>query len=65
MDMRASPYDLSDWGYEAIKIETHDGRREYEELQKLFAKRAAHLRGKLITSIDHIIGSPSLMRNED
>lgn len=51
LDMRASPYDLSDWGLEAVPIETADGRRTYETLQKSLAARARPLRERLIDSI--------------
>ena len=34
LDMRASPYDLSEYGYEPVKIETPEGRAEYETLQR-------------------------------
>ncbi len=54
MDMRASPYDLSEWGYQPIKIETREGQLEYEELQKDFSRRAKILRRRLIDAIDHI-----------
>ena len=39
LDMRASPYDVSHYGYEAIPIETHEGREAYRrEQQALYAK---------------------------
>ncbi|RZU63613.1 hypothetical protein EV380_3234 [Zhihengliuella halotolerans] len=49
MDMRASPYDLTDWGYEPIRIETPEGKAEYVRLQKEFAERSDALRGRLLT----------------
>ncbi|MBM6622802.1 3-methyladenine DNA glycosylase [Micrococcaceae bacterium RIT802] len=48
MDMRASPYDLGDWGYDPIRIETAEGKAEYVGLQKEFADRANVLRGELL-----------------
>ena len=47
MDMQASPYDLSDWGHEPIKIETPEGKAEYVQAQKQFAQRAGQLREQL------------------
>ncbi|MDX2080975.1 MAG: gamma subclass chorismate mutase AroQ [Terrimicrobiaceae bacterium] len=47
LDMRASPYDLRALGYDAVAIETADGRAEYERAQREFARRAAPLREKL------------------
>lgn len=44
MDMRASPYDLAALGYEPIRVETVEGRAEYERLQRGVAARAAFLR---------------------
>ena len=42
MDMRASPYDLTDLGYPAVQIETAAGKAEYVAAQREFAQvRAA------------------------
>ncbi len=48
MDMRASPYDLSDLGYEPVRIETPEGKAEYVASQRRFTDRAAPLRQSLI-----------------
>jgi hypothetical protein len=48
MDMRASPYDLSELGYRPITVETPEGRAEYAALQRAFADRAAPLRQRLL-----------------
>ncbi len=48
LDMRASPYDLTDWGREPVRIETAEGRRIYEEEQKRLAAQARPLRQRLI-----------------
>ncbi len=47
LDMRASPYDLSHLGYVPVRIETAEGRAEYESLQRQLAARAAPLRERL------------------
>jgi hypothetical protein len=47
LDMRASPYDLSDWGYDPVPIETAAGKGEYVRQQREFASRAAGLRERL------------------
>ena len=44
LDMRASPYDLRDYGFEPIAIETPAGRAEYVRAQQDIAERAAPLR---------------------
>ncbi|WP_443022659.1 3-methyladenine DNA glycosylase [Sinomonas sp.] len=51
MDMQASPYDLSDWGYAPIPIETPAGKAEYVERQRAFAAEAAVLRERLTAAI--------------
>lgn len=51
MDMQASPYDLQEWGYPAIRIETADGKAAYVEYQRAFAAEAAELRGRLAAAL--------------
>ena len=46
--MRASPYDLSEYGYEPVKIETREGRAEYETHQRKISQEAAPLRQQII-----------------
>lgn len=48
LDMRASAYDLADWGYPPVAVETPAGRAEYVRLQRGFAERAAVLRQRLL-----------------
>jgi hypothetical protein len=48
VDMRASPYDLSGYGYPSITIETRDGRDEYIAEQKRIADRAAPIRERML-----------------
>lgn len=52
LDMRASPYELSDYGYAAIPIETSGGRAQYEEIQQKLANKAAALRVKVMETLD-------------
>jgi len=47
LDMRASPYDLADWGYSPVPIESADGKAEYVAHQRRFSERAAALRADL------------------
>ncbi len=58
VDMRASPYDLRHLGFEPVKIETPDGRRQYQDLQRAFARRAGPLRDRLIAVCDRITAFP-------
>ncbi len=51
LDMRASPYDLAEWGCQPVCIETADGRKIYEMEQKRLAMLASNLRAKLIDAL--------------
>ncbi|HRO28952.1 MULTISPECIES: 3-methyladenine DNA glycosylase [Micrococcaceae] len=51
MDMRASPYDLADWGLEPIRIETPAGRAEYVRHQRGFAEESTVLRRRLLEAL--------------
>jgi hypothetical protein len=55
LDMRASPYDLSDLGYSPVPIETAPGRAEYARRQADFAERAAPLRRRLIELSERLL----------
>ncbi|WP_062985728.1 hypothetical protein [Nocardia anaemiae] len=48
LDMRASPYDLTDYGYEPVRIETPTGRAEYVRAQSALAERSVGLRQSLL-----------------
>lgn len=47
IDMRASPYDLQSEGYTPIRIETEEGRKEYQKLQQDYAQKTTVLRQEL------------------
>lgn len=55
LDMRASPYDLESFGLAPIRIETADGRRDYEREQFRLAATAAPLRQALIDAIATVL----------
>jgi hypothetical protein len=55
LDMRASPYELRDLGYEPVRIETPEGKAEYVAAQRRFADRAAPLRNRLIEECDRLL----------
>jgi hypothetical protein len=48
VDMRASPYDLSGYGFAPVKVETPDGRAEYAELQRDLHHRGQPVRERLL-----------------
>ena len=56
LDMRASPYDLRDHGYEPVPIETPAGKAQYVAAQRGFAERGAVLRARLIDVCDGLLG---------
>lgn len=56
LDMRASPYDLATFGLQPVRIETPEGRREYEKEQARLAEQAAPLRARLIAVLDRVLG---------
>jgi hypothetical protein len=55
VDMRASPYDLSDYGYSPIAVEQPAGRAEYARCQNALALRAAPLRAALLARCDLLL----------
>lgn len=54
VDMRASPYDLSDYNLAPIAIETAEGKKEYIAYQQYFYKKAQPLRLALILQLQHL-----------
>nr|WP_205740641.1 3-methyladenine DNA glycosylase [Haloactinopolyspora alba] len=58
LDMRASPYDLSELGYTPVRIETREGKAEYVAAQRAFADRAAGLRSRLLQEIGGLADPP-------
>jgi hypothetical protein len=55
LDMRASPYDLRDYGFEPIAIETPAGRAEYVRVQQHVAEQAAPLRDRLAGRCEQLL----------
>lgn len=60
LDMRASPYDLRELGYEPIAIETADGRAAYVRAQRRYAERGQSLRARLLAPCDALLGATDL-----
>jgi hypothetical protein len=57
LDMRASPYDLADLGFDPVRIETTHGKRDYAEAQRRFAERGAPLRDRLVRECERLLSS--------
>ncbi|MEO5778954.1 3-methyladenine DNA glycosylase [Arthrobacter sp. PAMC25284] len=55
MDMRASPYDLAEWGYPAIRIETPEGKADYVDRQRAFAAESQELRHRMLREISPLL----------
>jgi len=51
VDMRASPYDLTRWGYSPIAVETAEGKAEYVRSQRGFTDRGNVLRARVIAAV--------------
>lgn len=51
LDMEASPYDLTDWGYGAVAIETPEGKAEYVTRQRALSARGQELRRRLVEAV--------------
>jgi hypothetical protein len=56
LDMRASPYNLEEFGFEPIPIETADGRAQYVRLQREIARSAEPLRQRVLDAYQLICG---------
>jgi hypothetical protein len=55
LDMRASPYDLADLGFEPVAIETPEGKRDYADAQRRFAERGQALRARLVAECERLL----------
>lgn len=55
LDMRASAYDLTQWGYSPVRVETPEGRQDYVRAQRAFGVRAQQLRERLLGVIDALV----------
>jgi hypothetical protein len=61
VDMCASPYDLTDYGFQPIAIETAAGRAEYVKAQQGITERAAPLRMELGRRCDLLLSRTDAM----
>jgi hypothetical protein len=55
LDIRAGPYDLGDYGFDPIAVETPAGRAAYVRAQQSLAERAAPLRAILADRCDALL----------
>jgi hypothetical protein len=59
LDMRAGPYDLSAFGYDAVRIETPSGRAEYVRNQAALSSRSAVVRQSLLARCEELLAATS------
>lgn len=57
VDMRASPYDLAQFGLDPIRIETSSGKSEYRTYQQDFFREGRVLRQRLISAVDMLLNA--------
>jgi hypothetical protein len=57
LDMRASPYDLAEFGFEPIAIESADGRAQYVRLQREIARSAEPVRERVLRAYQRLKNS--------
>jgi len=55
IDMRASPYQLREIGFEPIRVETADGRAEYVRLQRKIFERALPIRHRVLAAYRRLL----------
>ena len=51
LDMEASPYDLVEWGYSPVAIETAEGKARYVARQRALSERSQALRSALVAAV--------------
>lgn len=67
LDMEASPYDLADWGYSPVAIETPEGKAQYVARQRALSERSQALRTALVAAVtegDDTPGGADFLRLE-
>lgn len=67
LDMEASPYDLTDWGYSPVAIETAAGKAEYVARQRALSERSQALRSALLEAVtagDDTPGGADFLRSD-
>ena len=57
LDMRASPYDLAEYGFEPVAVEEPAGRADYVRRQGLLTERAAPIRAALLTQCQRLLAA--------
>nr|WP_191966819.1 3-methyladenine DNA glycosylase [Microbacterium testaceum] len=58
LDMQASPYDLTAWGYTPVAIETPEGKAEYVTRQRMVSERGQALRRAVLAAAAGLDDTP-------
>lgn len=59
LDMQASPYDCSSLGFPPVKVETPEGKLQYEHRQRELSEAAKPLRDALIKRLEEVLATPT------
>jgi hypothetical protein len=62
LDMEAGPYDLRAFGVAPVRVETPEGREEYQRRQRALSERARGRRQALIESIETVLAGGASLR---
>ena len=57
LDMRASPYDVTEFDLPAIRVETVEGRKQYAKEQDVIIRASTPVRAALLTALLHLQAS--------
>ena len=63
IDMQASPYDLTGLGFDALQIETAEGRTEYVELQRTIYEEGRPVRARLLEIYRRLLAAQTIPAN--
>lgn len=62
VDMRASPYDVSSYGFSPIEVENPEGRKEYQICQAELHRKSLPIRKSLLHHYDKVLLSAQPQR---
>ena len=60
LDMKASPYDVSQYGYDAIEVETAEGRELYRTKQRALYEKGQPIARRLLAECNRLLAQRAL-----
>lgn len=60
LDMQASPYDLTGLGLEPVKVETPEGRAEYQRRQRELSEQSKPIRAAMISACQSLLAQQAV-----